>query len=55
MNGVQRRLLGPDDAADYQHPRLRGLQEAPEAFGSTYAEDVALPLVPATDAGPPTV
>ena len=37
------RPLGPADAAEYQALRLRGLLESPEAFGSTYEEDVALP------------
>src|SRR3982750_4693710 len=36
------RPLGPEDAEAYQRLRLRGLREAPEAFGSTYEEDAVL-------------
>ncbi len=36
------RPLGPADAAAFQECRLRGLREAPEAFGSTYAEEAGL-------------
>lgn len=36
------RPLGPADAEAFQALRLRGLQEAPEAFGSTYEEEVDL-------------
>src|SRR5512133_2728667 len=44
MTGLTIRALSPDDATQYQRLRLRGLREAPEAFGSTYAEDAALSL-----------
>ncbi len=36
------RPLGPSDAAAFQQCRLRGLREAPEAFGSTYVEEAGL-------------
>jgi GNAT superfamily N-acetyltransferase len=36
------RPLGPSDAAVFQECRLRALREAPEAFGSTYAEEEGL-------------
>lgn len=36
------RPLGPSDAAVFQQCRLRALREAPEAFGSTYAEEAGL-------------
>jgi len=36
------RPLGPSDAELFQVLRLRGLRESPEAFGSTYDEDVTL-------------
>ena len=36
------RPLAPADADAYQDLRLRGLREAPEAFGSTFEEDVEL-------------
>ena len=39
-SGVEIRPLVREDAAEYQALRLRGLREAPEAFGSTYAEEV---------------
>lgn len=38
------RPLGPSDAAVFQQCRLRALREIPEAFGSTYAEEVDLSL-----------
>jgi ribosomal protein S18 acetylase RimI-like enzyme len=38
------RILGAEDAAAYQALRLRGLREAPEAFGSSYEEEVDRPL-----------
>jgi RimJ/RimL family protein N-acetyltransferase len=41
---VEIRPLGPADAEEFQAIRLRGLRESPEAFGSTYDEDVELPL-----------
>ena len=40
----QIRPLGPADAAVFQRCRLRALREAPEAFGSTYAEEVGLSI-----------
>jgi RimJ/RimL family protein N-acetyltransferase len=39
------RRLVPDDAAAYRTLRLRGLQEHPDAFTSSYAEDSETPLV----------
>ena len=36
--------LAPPDAAAFQALRLRGLQECPEAFASTYEEEVDTPL-----------
>jgi ribosomal protein S18 acetylase RimI-like enzyme len=44
MSNVSFRLLAPNDASEFQSLRLRGLQDVPEAFGSTYEEDVTLPL-----------
>lgn len=38
------RQLGASDAAEYQALRLRGLREVPEAFGSTYDEEVGMSL-----------
>jgi ribosomal protein S18 acetylase RimI-like enzyme len=38
------RLLTPDDAPAYRALRLRALQEHPEAFTSSYEEDVDHPL-----------
>lgn len=42
--GFHVRPLGPGDAAPFQAFRLRALREAPEAFGSTYDEEVGLSL-----------
>ena len=42
--GFHVRPLGPQDATAFQAFRLRALREAPEAFGSTYDEEVDLPL-----------
>ena len=42
--GMEIRRLGPQDTAEYQALRLRGLRECPEAFGSTYEEDAQLSL-----------
>ena len=39
------RRLTPDDAAVYRALRLRGLQEHPDAFTSSYADDSETPLV----------
>lgn len=44
MTRVEIRPLGPGDAAAFRALRLCGLQECPEAFGSTYEEDARLPL-----------
>lgn len=38
------RRLGPNDAADFQALRLRGLAESPEAFGTSHSEDVGVSL-----------
>ena len=38
------RALRRDDAAVFQAHRLAALLESPEAFGSTYAEDILLPI-----------
>jgi GNAT superfamily N-acetyltransferase len=38
---IEIRSLGPSDAAAYRAVRLRGLRESPEAFGSTYDEEIA--------------
>jgi GNAT superfamily N-acetyltransferase len=43
MTDIQIRPLGPADVQVFQRLRLRGLQDAPEAFGSTYEEDAAMP------------
>ncbi|HEX7645428.1 MAG TPA: GNAT family N-acetyltransferase [Burkholderiaceae bacterium] len=43
------RRLAPTDAAACRALRLRGLQESPTAFGSSYTEESALPLA-ATEA-----
>ena len=44
MNGESISILTADDAAAYQALRLRGLQESPAAFGSTYQSEVGVPL-----------
>src|SRR5688500_8176991 len=44
MTGLHIRRLGPADAAAFHALRLHGLQECPDAFGSTYAEDLAMPM-----------
>ena len=41
---MQIRLLAPSDAAAYRALRLRALREHPEAFTSSYEEDVVHPL-----------
>jgi GNAT superfamily N-acetyltransferase len=41
---IEIRQLGPDDAAAFKSVRLQGLRESPEAFGSTYEEEVESPL-----------
>ena len=38
------RQLTPADAAAFQALRLRSLRESPEAFGSSYDEEVSRPL-----------
>ena len=38
------RTLQPEDAAEYQALRLRGLSEAPSAFASSYEEEVTTPI-----------
>lgn len=38
------RILIPTDAAEFQALRLRGLQECPKAFASSYEEEVDTPL-----------
>ena len=38
------RTLQPEDAAEYQALRLRGLAEAPTAFASSHEEEVSTPL-----------
>ncbi len=38
------RQLAPADAQSFRALRLRGLRESPEAFGSTYEEEVDRPL-----------
>src|SRR5688572_29853652 len=38
--GMQIRALTPKDAAAFAALRLRGLQECPEAFASSYEEEV---------------
>jgi RimJ/RimL family protein N-acetyltransferase len=38
------RTLQPEDAAEYQALRLRGLAEAPHAFASSYEEEMGTPL-----------
>src|SRR5215218_4555446 len=37
---IEIRPLGPSDAAAYRAVRLRGLRDSPEAFGSTYDEEI---------------
>jgi len=41
---MQIRPLAPPDAPAFQALRLRGLQECPEAFASSYEEEVNTPL-----------
>jgi RimJ/RimL family protein N-acetyltransferase len=38
------RALTPADAGEFQALRLRALRDAPEAFGSTYEEEVDTPI-----------
>jgi ribosomal protein S18 acetylase RimI-like enzyme len=40
MEPIPPRTLTPDDAAAYREIRLRSLQDHPEAFGSSYEEEV---------------
>jgi len=44
MNSPLIRVLTPDDASAYRALRLRGLREHPDAFTSSYEEDVQHPL-----------
>jgi ribosomal protein S18 acetylase RimI-like enzyme len=39
-NDIEIRALGPADAAAFREIRLGGLRDSPEAFGSTYEEEV---------------
>jgi ribosomal protein S18 acetylase RimI-like enzyme len=41
---VEIRLVTAADAAEFRALRLRGLRENPEAFGSTYADEVDRPV-----------
>jgi RimJ/RimL family protein N-acetyltransferase len=41
---MQIRALTPQDASSFQALRLRGLQECPEAFASSYEEEFETPL-----------
>ena len=41
---IEIRPLTSRDAAEFQALRLRGLRESPEAFGSSYDEEVSRPL-----------
>ena len=43
MSGTYVRRLGAADAADYRSIRLAALQDAPEAFGSTYGAEARRP------------
>src|SRR5262245_1592125 len=43
MSSIVIRALGRADAATFWARRLAALKESPEAFGSTYEEDVTLP------------
>lgn len=38
------RTLRPEDAAEYQALRLRGLKEAPTAFASSYEDEISTPV-----------
>ena len=44
QHNVQIRAIAPSDAAAYQAVRLCGLQECPDAFASSYDEEVDTPL-----------
>ncbi|WP_249734014.1 GNAT family N-acetyltransferase [Bradyrhizobium sp. sGM-13] len=44
IRGLQIRRLEPSDAALFRDIRLEGLQRNPEAFGSTFEKESALPL-----------
>jgi len=43
-NAIDIRVLTPADAADYRAIRLAALKHEPEAFGSTYEVEAALPI-----------
>lgn len=42
--GIDIRLLSANDAGAYQTLRLEGLRQTPEAFGSSYEEEIAFTL-----------
>ncbi len=44
MDSLNIRALTEDDAGDFRRLRLRALKEHPDAFGSSYAAERALPL-----------
>ena len=44
MGNLSIRTLTEDDAEDFRRLRLRALKEHPEAFGSSYEKESALPL-----------
>jgi hypothetical protein len=49
MNDPEIRRLEPADAARFQALRLRGLREAPTAFGSSYEEECDRPVAAVAD------
>ncbi len=44
MNNITVRSLNENDARAFQELRLKGLQEHPEAFASTYEREIAYPM-----------
>jgi len=55
MTGIELRQLGPDDAVAYRELRLRALRDHPEAFVTSYEDELALPaerFVERLSAGP---